>query len=93
MNQHRIFKPLSPDQEREILIKDDETFSNTKQYLEPLILSALQRIDEEGRRNKAFQNLITQVPIAARRYLDNRLDSDYRFSTYFTWYIHEEFES
>lgn len=93
MDLPRIFHPLSIQQERDILIHDDEVFSRTRSYIEPLILSAIRRIPEEGRRNQTFRNLMAQIPIAAKRYLENPAKEEHKFSTYFTWYIHEEFKA
>lgn len=87
----KIFEPLSREKDHELLQTDDAQFSHTVAYIEPLILSALSlfRAPEEEK-NAALRNLLRMIPVAAKRFLDNQQDADYKFSTYFGWYISEE---
>ena len=92
-NMSKLFKPLNKEQEREILTRDDERFSATTAYIENLILTALSRFTaDEGEKTIALKNLKLVIPIAAQRYLGESKNKEYKFSTYFTWYIHEEIE-
>lgn len=86
-------KGLSQDERQKqirILLSDDESFSTTKEYLKPLILKSLSHFELTGAQHQSLLNqLLGDVRIAANRYLgtDRHIDADYKFSTYFTWYI------
>lgn len=74
-----------------MLAADDADFSATRTYIERYILQALSIFDTpEEERNTAYRNLMALVPAAAKRYLENPERKEFRFSTYFGWYISEE---
>jgi len=76
-------------QERKIVSNDDPLFIQTKEYLKPLIWTAMNtfKLSKETK-TKLFWELVNDVPIAAKRFLENNgLKKDYKFSTYFGWYI------
>lgn len=88
----KLFEPVGRVKELEMLLSDDEDYSRTHQYLEPLIATALSRFEmnNEGR-SKLHKMLMRDVPLAATRYLtsEQTKDKSYSFSSYFTWYISE----
>jgi len=76
-------------QERKIVSNDDPLFMQTKEYLKPLIWTAINafKLSKENK-TKLFWELVNDVPIAAQRFLENDgLKKDYKFSAYFGWYI------
>lgn len=85
------FKPKTKHEEFELLLQNNE-FSELKKYLSPLILGALKKFSfKKQKLDRIYNELINDVPIAVSRYLGNKknIESDYKFSTYFTWYISE----
>lgn len=90
------FVPLSPEKELALLRVDSPDFGTAIQYIAPLIDSVLTKLKVPPKRAVEVRAaLLTDVPVAARRYLD-RVQSrktSYRFSTYFTWYIKRRLET
>jgi hypothetical protein len=87
-----MFVPLTKQEELALLRNDDEQFSKTASYLDGLIRSALDRFSfSTAVFRRIHKALLRDVAVAARRFLDNpkNINSSYRFSTYFTWYISE----
>lgn len=91
------FKPLSVDEELSLLKKDNAEFSATSKYIEALIDAVFVKLKVPPKRSvKLLSELLSQIPVAAQRYLDGiqkRGRSPYRFSTYFTWYIKRSLET
>lgn len=88
----RVFTPLDQEEELTILLNDDDDFTNTKRYLNALILQALDRFELDEEQHKILHwQLINDVPLAATRFLErNKLkNANYRFCTYFGHYIGE----
>lgn len=87
-----MFKPKNTKEEYALLVGDDKEFSKTTEYLLPLIDQALLSIRDEAARKFHRDNLIQMVRIATQRFLENpdNIRKEIKFSTYFTWYIHEE---
>jgi hypothetical protein len=85
------FIPQNIDQEQKLVLNDDEFFTQTKNYLKPLILSSIDLFDlSENAANELFWKTMNDIPIAAKRFLGrNKTKKDYKFSTYFSWYIKE----
>ncbi len=71
---------------------DDPSFSRTQLYLAQLVNQALETAKvPEGERSDTRSRILTQVPVAAQRFLTNYSpDRTYTFATYFTWYIQQE---
>ncbi|MBP6885838.1 MAG: hypothetical protein KBC02_01165 [Candidatus Pacebacteria bacterium] len=90
---NRVFKIRTHEQDAGIVRHDDADFTRTKKYIEELILEALLVFDApDDEKSMALQNLTHLIPVAAKRYLGNPKNFEHKFSTYFTWYIHEEFK-
>lgn len=85
----KLFRPKSREDELSILLNDDPDFRNTKNYLDALILAALNRFEFSlKKRNQLRKELLQEVPVAAERFLSgDQNQRDFKFSTYFTWYI------
>ena len=83
------FIPKTIKEDHEIISNDDPLFMQTKEYLKPLIWTAINTFElPEETQTKLFWELVNDVPIAAQRFLEhNGLKKDYKFSTYFSWYI------
>lgn len=90
-----MFKPKNTKEEYALLVGDDKNFSKTTEYLLPLINQALLRIRKEDARKSHQENLIKIIPLAIERFLENsdNIRKEIKFSTYFTWYIHEELKA
>lgn len=89
------FNPKTKEEERGILFSDDSNFTKTKEYLGPLIEVVLDKFTFGEMDYRAiYNNLIDLVPWAAGKFLGNKknLEANYKFSTYFTWYIKEELQ-
>lgn len=75
-----------------MILNDDSSFSNTKKYIGVFVNAV---IDEHCadlskiKQKKLYEEIIVDVFIAVERYLanDNYKKSDYKFSTYFSWYM------
>ncbi len=81
---------MTPEEEWHMLDKDDLAFSNTKQYLEPLIDSALSHfVIANPEQEKLRQALLSDAQLAAGRFLRNQQRGESSFSDYFTYYIAE----
>jgi DNA-directed RNA polymerase sigma subunit (sigma70/sigma32) len=79
-------------EELKILLNDNADFSETKQYLDSLIKDALERFQlSDEQLIQLHHELLEEVSVAARRFLSSKtsMNADYKFSTYFTWYIAE----
>lgn len=86
-----FFEPETLEAEQRMLRTDDASFSATRTYIERYILQVLSHFSgDESEKSQALANLLAQIPIAAQRYLENRENPDFKFSTYFGWYISEE---
>ena len=84
------FQPRSRDAEIKLLQSDLADFPNTRRYLEPLIEDALTLFSfDEFDYVRVRSELWNLIPLAAERFLANpvNISADYRFSTYFGWYI------
>lgn len=83
------FKPKSKSKDHSIVFNDDYNFSKTKEYLDPLILYAL---DKSGLNKEKYEilhkQLLNDIPVAAKRFIANKeKNKEFKFSTYFGWYI------
>ena len=85
----KIFIPKTVKEERKIVSNDDPFFMQTKEYLKPLIWTAINYFKlPEKIQTDLFWELVNDVPVAAQRFLEhNGLKKDYKFSAYFGWYI------
>jgi hypothetical protein len=86
------FESLSINEELALLNRDTPGFPHTQAYLEPLIESILDRCGLTGlQREKSRRLLLDDVVLAAGRFLSDpkNLSGEYKFSTYFTWYVGE----
>ena len=85
------FQALPLEEELQLLRTDNQAFERTRQYLLPLIESALSNSElDQEQRPWLIEQLLSDVPLAARRFLANHNRTrSYRFATYFTWYIAE----
>jgi hypothetical protein len=84
------FVPRLREEELALLQGDTPDFQDTQAYLTPLIEGALALFAfSETDYRSLREELLSTVPIAARRFLENpkNLAASYKFSTYFTWYI------
>jgi len=83
------FTPKTAEKERKTVLNDDPLFMQTKEYLKPLIWTAINTFElSKETQTKLFWKLVNDVPIAAQRFLKgDGLKKDYKFSTYFGWYI------
>lgn len=88
------FEPKTASEEYDLLIGDNSSFDETARYLFPLIEQALSKIKDKEIKILHEKNLKKIIPIAARRFLEgHKNEKDIKFSVYFTWYIHQEFEN
>jgi hypothetical protein len=86
------FIPLEREGELKLLKNDGTAFSQTKQYLDPLIIQSLNRFElSEKRVNNLHEQLLCDVPRAAKTFMNSKksMDDSFKFCTYFTWYIGE----
>lgn len=83
------FKALDRDWEIALITSDDDHFARTRTYLAPLIANAAKRVTDPAERHRVLIELDRLVAVAAQRFLANpkNLSENYKFSTYFTWYI------
>jgi len=83
------FQIKDKDEEINILLHDDFNFTATQDYLNDLIIDILNRYNlPEDIYNRMHQELLSDIPVAAKRFLENdRKNEEYKFSTYFGWYI------
>ncbi len=82
----------SREEEIEILLNDTDDFQNTKKYLSPLIRYAIGLFEINLDQSKElYYLLISDVEQAATNFLASKksANADYKFSTYFGWYISE----
>ncbi len=81
------FIPKLASEEFLLVTSDDSDYSQTKEYLLPLIRQALK--EHGGDSIEALEGLLlSDVPVAARRFIANHHQTPgYKFSTYFSWYI------
>ena len=86
------FKPKTISEDWDIVLNDDVDFSKTKEYLDPLILVALNKFKSKLSKEKSetlHNQLLNDIPIAAKRFIANKdkENREFKFSTYFSWYI------
>ncbi len=87
--QDQQFNPLAQEEEIDILTNDTSDFSRTKAYLCPLIRTTLERLGMNALDyEEVSRQLLDDIPFAAEAYLSGT-SCTYKFSTYFTWFIHE----
>lgn len=75
-----------------MILDDDASFSNTKKYISVYVKTA---VDEKcaylskTKQKKLYEEIMADVPIAIERFLvnDRHKKADYKFSTYFSWYM------
>jgi hypothetical protein len=93
-NTVRIFKPLSVEAEYQLVRNDDENHTHTVAYIHPLIKQALSRRGLTATTKQIVEtDLLSDIGPALNRFLQQHKESaPYRFSTYFTWYIHKRIE-
>jgi len=89
------FQPQNKEYELSLLQKGDSEFKELQEYLKPYIEDALAPFTMP---KKTYENLhkelMNDIPIAAKRFLDNKsANTDYKFSSYFGWYISERLNS
>lgn len=86
-----LFDAKTAEEEHDLIAGDDNNFTLTKRYLEPLISQTLNHYRLPGKaRQKLIRDLIfIDIPIAAKRFLSNKENrvKNIKFSAYFTWYI------
>ena len=85
------FKPESRKYEILLLQKNDPEFKELKKYLEPYIKDILAHFSMTQKTyNILYKQLMDDIPVAAEHFLNGKsMDADYKFSTYFGWYISE----
>ncbi len=85
------FQPQNREYELSLLQKNDPSFEELKKYLKPYIEDALAFfLMPKETYDILYKKLIDDIPTAAKRFLDGEsLSADYKFSTYFGWYISE----
>lgn len=93
-DQANKFITISKNREEEIgMIKNDDTnFSNTKKYIGVLVKVAIEDKCSDLskiKQKQLYEDIMADVPVAVERFVENERDKkvDYKFSTYFTWYI------
>ena len=73
-----------------LLLHDTANFSRTQHYLEPLIDDALSKFEFTSAQQRSLRReLLADIAVAARRFLNSSksTEADYKFCTYFSWYI------
>jgi len=89
-------KPFPQDKEYELsLIKADDNLASLKDYIGEYIEKAAKTVNDRGPEKidpKALKKcLLDKLSIIVDRYLKNGGDKkDYKFCTYFSWYLKEE---
>ena len=94
----KIINTLSFPQDREyeysLIVKDSPSFDKIQEYLLPYIDQVLDDFDMPRETIATLKEDITKdVKIAAKRFLENPNKEKIKFSTYFSWYIHERIDS
>jgi hypothetical protein len=90
IHSQKLFHPRERAEELSLLLDDDTRFTKTKQYLDNLIMDALDHFDLSTEQLiKLREELSNDIPVAAKRFLgsEKSMSATYKFSTYFTWYI------
>ena len=84
----KVLTPRTQSEDLELLKNDDKNFTETKKYVEPLILGIMDKyaIDSKDR-DEVILKIFDIIPKVIGHYLEhvNRRES-YRFSTYFIWW-------
>jgi len=84
------FRPKSKDEELEILVKDDDNFTNAENYLKPLIHKIMKRHGFDEKDKKVYMKITEAMRTAAKFYLSKGgVKEEYKFSTYFSWWAIE----
>lgn len=84
------FQSKAAQEEYSLISGDDDNFTQTKRYLEPLISQTINhyQLPTEVCHKLNRDLLFIDIPIAAKRFIANKeKNEDFKFSTYFTWYI------
>ncbi len=83
------FQPQNKEYEMSLLQKNDPEFEELKKYLKPYIEDALALFSMPKKiYGILYEKLMGDIPVAAKRFLENKsMDTDYKFSSYFGWYI------
>lgn len=85
------FQPKTAQEEYGLISNDDDNFTQTKRYLEPLISQIINRynLPKETYQKLNRDLIFIDIPIAIKRFLNNENNKKegVKFSTYFTWYI------
>lgn len=83
-----MLKAKTRKQELALLKNDNTRFTATKRYLKPLIVHVLDQFElHPSTRRKLLRDLLSDVGRAGYLFLEFSRGKDYRFSTYYTWYI------
>ncbi|MCX6739300.1 MAG: hypothetical protein NT098_04620 [Candidatus Parcubacteria bacterium] len=95
LNSKNGFVPKTREEEMLILQADTVDFEHIAEYLKPLIEKVLSRFEMEDSVCKMLHDdSVDDVKIAATRFLrsEESMNADYKFCTYFSWYIHHEID-
>ncbi len=90
------FQQKTPQQEYKLIQNDTFDFFETKKYLEPLIIKALNHFKlTKIIQRKLMIEILSDVPIAIKKFLTNKenMRKRIKFSVYFTWYIAQRINS
>jgi len=89
---NKKFQSQSREYEINLLQKGDPEFEDMVEYLKPLVEDALARFSMPRQvYNQLYKDIMNDIPIAVERFLksEKSMNSDYKFSVYFSWYISE----
>jgi hypothetical protein len=89
MNRARVL-PFPQDKAYELsLLKKGAPFDDLRSYLRPYLRSAIEGTHViEAEQDRLLRELDAEVTVAAERYLaSDATKQDYKFSTYFGWYL------
>ncbi|HEV2694765.1 MAG TPA: hypothetical protein VG347_17855 [Verrucomicrobiae bacterium] len=83
--------PQDKEYELSLLLKTEGNFKALDNYLDAYIKTALDGFEMPQHIHDAlYRELHEDVPVAAERYLkSDAREKDYKFSTYFSWYVSE----
>ena len=88
------FKPQSKEYEVSLIKTNDSDVKKMKEYVITLIKSALGHfLMSKETYNKLYKEMMSDILVAAERFLKSGgQDKDYKFSTYYSWYISQRIE-